>query len=155
MGKIINYRRLFIYIITPLLFLTLLTSCLLSGLYAKYVSGSGNLDSARVATYDMSVTNEIQESFAVSILPGQSVDYVCNFINNGETAMRCTVYAVKITDEIPHLIFPEPVWYELSANGGAENNVTYTITWDETKTDEQYAGRVELIKIIIRAEQID
>lgn len=80
------------YLVAVLLFLTLLSTHLLSGLYARYTSVATGSDSARVAKFDVQVTGpEDIEIFYGGTGEGP---YDITVVNNSEVAVACNMDVV-------------------------------------------------------------
>lgn len=144
-----------------LLCLTLITTHLTGGLYAKYSTNAQSDDSGRVALF--SVT-ENYTSFSTTLeLPLEPGNYTKDIIveNNSEVAISYTITLENETDNIPLKLAvdnKEAVLDSCSSTHnmtqGATETRTIKVVWPAEGAND-YIGRVDLIKITIVAEQID
>ena len=142
-------------ILVILLTLTWVSAVLISGLYARFASADNDSDGARVAKYDISVNNEFTSTIALSMKPGDTVVYTFDFVNNGETAMKYSVYAEAITNDIPYIVLDTPKTGILQPGGDSVSGVKYSISWNENDASHEYQGRVDYFRFIVKAEQVD
>lgn len=161
-----------------LLSLVMLTTGMISGRYARYVSGASGSDSARVAKF--SVTQAIVyngESLSASIrdveiLPGQTV--VINVIvdYNMEVAAKSTITATNSYEGVPGNLPLSFVVYEPGTDDGAATTGTYSFvanchsgeyqkefvvqaTFPDTGNPQAYIGMVDFLTVSVTTEQID
>ena len=144
-----------------LLCLTLFSSHLCSGLYAKYVSSDSGEDTARVAAFDVSENGAcFSESFLVETVPGIS-ERIITVENNSEVAVTVTVTIENITKNIPYT-------FAIDSDDFAEDKCVVTCSMEPNSTRDiqvaanwseegalAYMGMVDYIELTIRAEQID
>lgn len=144
-----------------LLCLVLITTYMMTGLYARYTYSESMEDSARVARFDISEDGAyFSETLLLETVPGV-VERDIEVINKSEVAVSYKVKVENTTQNIP---------YTFSVNGGTQSldiceetcylqpnstaKVTITATWDEAEA-LKYMGMVDLIKLTIHAEQVD
>lgn len=155
-------------ILAVLLGLTLISFWMLSGLYAKYVTGSQGEDSARVAAFRITDANDIQETYVLnpSLSADEAKKVTVTIENASEAALRYTFsfetegnLPLQITGSGPEgvmLTQEEQVWTtERPAGSGAEESYTFTLSMSNEEQNYQYAGGVESIRLTVRTEQID
>lgn len=145
-----------------LLCLTLISTHMTAGLYARYTSTGSGEDSARVAKFDVTESGTLTETMVLSVIPGEKY-HVGEVVvaNNSEVAVAYTITVKKATDNLPIKLFFE------EGNKGEKITHTGTITpgnpgttftlfsdWTENKGTE-YMGRVDKLEITLKAEQID
>ena len=135
-------------IASVLLVAVLLSTCAISGTFAKYATSANGSDNARVAKWDVKITEKGEESFAFDlfetikdtdgtsdethvaaglIAPGTQGSFTISLASNSEVTANYKVdYTVTNTDNIP---------IKFSVNGGQSwtddlTDVTGTITAD-------------------------
>lgn len=156
-----------------LLFLTLLSTHLCSGLYARYTTTASGSDSARVARFEIEdgTVGTWKEDVVISELrPSESVveSMICaDIINKSEVAVAVTLNVENVYDNLP-------LEFVLLQNGtvvaGPENervDLTYNVApndttpvqlgvyWPQDETNLEFCGRVDLLRLTVRVEQID
>ena len=146
-----NKRINFLNIAKYILFIIILTIYPLSNLYGKYISKDSTQKNATVAKFDVSESFTTEETFSVSIKPGEKVDKDILINNNSDVGILLTISLENLTNNLPLDFFG--VNQEISPN--KKQIVTIGVSWNENLTSPEYAGKVDVIKIIIRAEQID
>jgi len=154
-----------------LLSLVMLTTGIVSGRYARYVTGATGSDSARVAKFKVNQSilyqeENLSQSATVpmpDILPGGSRSVFVEVAHDTETAVKNT-FKVDSTGNLP-LTFRVSEKNTRAAMGG-EEEFTYTpgtftvqydvtITWPDTANAQAYIGMVDLLTITVTTEQID
>ena len=156
-----------------LIFLILLSSTLVGGFYARYVSNSAQGDHARVAKFDIVESGqEFQQAFAISLDPQENTvlkDGAVVLTNNSEVDVRCTFYT-ESTENLPltytwtgdglvGTVDPETsaISFVLDSNGEAKT-FDLAITWDLADPQNSefiYNRQVDGIVLKILCEQID
>lgn len=147
-----------------LFYLTLVSICLTSGLYAKYLVSDSAEDSARVAKFSVTETaTQFSSDLVVEVEPGTLTKEI-EITNASEVAIDYTVTIKNTTNNVP---------FQFSLDTFSDTNVaedTYTATCSmasgEIETHsikvilgqenaQNYIGMVDMITIDIVAEQID
>ena len=146
-----------------LLCLTLFSYHLCGGLYAKYLATGYGEDAARVAKFDVSEDGVYfsENIFIDETAPGSHKNQIY-ITNNSDVAVACVVTIKNSTQNIP---------YSFSINGSSfsmnecsvtcylepntkDNKIEIIMEWDEEGA-LKYMGMVDMIKLTIRAEQVD
>lgn len=144
-----------------LLLLVLATTCLLSGLLARYRSGAGGSDSARVARFEIETAGDLYtEQFILEMLPGDALECsTMQIVNKSETAVRCTP-KVETTGNLP-LTFTwcdengaEVSATDLAYNGGTAT-LTLEVSWPDTDDSYLYHREIEHVTVVVSCDQID
>ena len=76
-----GFGNIIMTLATILLCLTLISSYLTAGMYARYVSSDSSSDSARVATFRVTETGNLTRSFAAELIPGETYIIPINVAN--------------------------------------------------------------------------
>lgn len=137
-----------------LLFLTLLSIHLTSGLFARYTTTVTASDSARVAKFDVDVTADI-EDITVDCAQSDSGTFILTVTNNSEVTVRYTLiltllenkqikatdlYMYKDTDDTPY--FPKNNVYTftnlgtLTPGANQTHNITFGVYSWHTVTED-------------------
>ncbi len=149
-----------------LLCLTLFTTHLTSGLYARYTTTASGSDSARVAKFEVKYTmpNNVVFDLAPSGTQSQSIEI--EFTNNSEVTVR---FGIKITTSVPlpnKLVLKVSDEKYVTADGSKMEYIienvwsasplsgeeTFTLTIDASSVSDAFSGDVSISAV---AEQID
>ncbi len=178
MGKRTEKLNIALLAAAVLLCLTLFTTHLVGGLYARYTTSAESSDGARVARYAFDVKGgTTEQEFTINLAgikkPGDpaSVTFtVTNANENGvcEVAQQYTVYVTELgslpltysignTNAKAMVAGSEKVLLTGNLAAGVEDSETITlnISWPDDETNPNYAGGVASLHIRIVAEQID
>lgn len=153
------------YIACALLCLTLITTYMTSGLYARYTAQDEMYDGARVAEFE--VTDQytsFSQNMRFDIAPDDEYTAKVTVKNNSEVAINYKLSVNNVTENIP-LKFKVSsdggnTYKDLPyrgfdmAPGGATAIYTLKVEFDD-KNAINYMGMVDLIMIELKAEQID
>lgn len=147
------------YLGAILLILTFFTTSLTGGLYARYLSGDSNHESARVARFvideDFSdIASYIPISLELQSDPSKPIflaTYAVEISNQSEVAVRCTLTPENITKNLP-LAFSAT---ELNLKAGETNTVTVNIEWKDGYTSESLANKNDLVRLTLTVAQLD
>lgn len=158
-------------LVCVLLMLVLVTTGMVSGQLARYVTRATGTDTARVAKFSITQEGTLTESFTLPIAPGGSIQRTVTVTNDSEVAVNYRIAVSNPEDNLP-LEFsavdsennPLPITgsgnaVELTGflEPGSAVSETYTLTirWKAGQTDDFYAGKVDLIRVTLIAEQAD
>lgn len=134
-----------------LLFLTMISIHMTSGLYARYTTTAEASDSARVAKFDVSVS-DTRQLVPILIQPGEEVQKFFTVENKSEVAVNLNFTVSSAYSNLPleclHLVSAEVA-------PGATTEVPLLITWPAAEIDDKYIGMVDLLEISVRVEQVD
>lgn len=157
--KELNKRTPLVFKIGVLLLCAMLiTSYMMSDLYARYTVTAFAGDSARVAKFTFTDA-DMQAQFQYitiesSVYPGQTVCNInASIENKSEVAIRYVVNFENLTGNLP-INYPLPISFDVIAPGG-EVTVNYPITWSSTDNSPDYAGKMDIIRITVSVEQVD
>ena len=151
-----------------LLSLVMLTTGMVSGRYARYVTSATGSDSARVAKFTVtqqSITRGETEDLTQTIpmpliLPGESHtvniaiahDAVNNIIEVSSTNNLPLQFSVS--DRSSRQVLGNPA-SEYFAPGIHTKEYTVTISWPDTTNAQAYIGMVDLLTIKVTTQQVD
>ena len=158
-----------------LLGLVMLTTGMVSGRYARYVTSASGSDSARVAKFHVTHTGEVltQSIAQVPLRPGTSVTKTVTVTYDMEVAARSIITATNAYEGVPgDLPLTFRVYAGDTASGTATtgshsfvdthtpgSNVTKTytveITFPAVENSLDYNGMVDMITISVTTEQVD
>lgn len=136
----------------------LVTSYMMSDLYARYTVTAFASDSARVAKFTFT-DDQMQmqaQSFVISspVYPGQTVCAVNATIRNeSEVAIRYVVNFENLTGNLP-INYPLPISFNVIAPN-EEVTVNYPISWPANENSPDYAGKMDIVRITVSVEQVD
>lgn len=167
-----------------LLCLVLVSTYLLSGLYARYTTSATGTDEARVAVFGSSesVTLDSGGGLLASMVPGNSATYKITVSNAQGDRVSEVAQSYNVEVETAGNL---PLTFTLSENGkgtiaesssasaafsihsfaaddmrfaaGAPQSKTYwlTVTWPANKNDAKYANVPDFIQVNVNVSQID
>ena len=156
--------------VAALLMMVLVTSGMVSGRFARYVTTATYEDGARVAKFNI-IENRgtLITDMRADIAPGTSTEMI-SVQNFSEVAVQFTIKVESLYDNIPLkfqiLDGTTSVAETKTANedltftstiGAEQETKTYTlnIIWPIDETNINYCGRVDLIQVTLDAVQID
>ena len=154
-----------------LLSLVLITTGMVSGRYARYVTSASGSDSARVAKFmvtQQSITRGETEDLTKTIpmtliLPGESHTVNIAIAHDAEVAVN-NIIEVSSTSNLPlqfsvsdrssQQVLGNPA-SEYFAPGMHTKEYTVTISWPDTTNAQAYIGMVDLLTIKVTTQQVD
>lgn len=162
-GTANNKSRPVVFYATMLLFLlTMITTSMTSGLYARYTTAASGEDSARVAAFSIQSEGELSQSFSLSLLPGGDTSKAIEITYSGEVAVRY-VLTVESTGNLP-LTFSidgqtaakqsNQITVKLSPGTHTKEH-TLRIAWPIDENGYGYSTEMDLITVRVECEQID
>lgn len=152
-----------------LLCLVMISFNLMSGIYARYSVTASSSDSARVAKFDIHYDVKREDNTTTAFLnidltPGATRKYELQVKNASEVAVNYTLSAQLLTANLPlemtltgqNAAKDGKVWTGSGSFAPNADGVTYTleIKW-AGDTSAKYAGEVDAVRVVVRAEQID
>lgn len=159
-----------------LLMYLLLCTVVMSGVtFSKYVVTASGGDGGRVAKFNISADlSEFDDKFEISMTPDSKYEYTLDVKNGSETSVQITAFL----EEDGNL--PLGFTYKKISNGGTEmsgdmaksadeSGYSFTdflepgkggsykifISWTENSDEYSYANGVALLRLMVKAEQID
>ena len=173
-----GYGNILMTVSGILLCLTLITSYMTAGMYARFVSSDTGSDSARVAAFRVTESGEVSQSFSAALAPGRPHMTQIVVDNASEVAVTYTISIKNESRNLPVVFILSDAAHgtadEFIANGtplNAESNYSYVgyiqpstvctyylmIHWPPTteENDIQYIGMVDRINVTLTATQTD
>lgn len=161
MGHTRQKGKYILYTVIILLCLVMTSLWLLSNMYARYTTGTTSEDGARVAKFNVTQgDSELKQQIELKMSPGEEKIYTIQVINHSEVAI-----AYKIEADTPYKNLPIKVTMEennsaitqgeISANDTTVHTYAVKISWPKSDQDAEYAGKADLLKLTLKAEQID
>lgn len=142
-----------------LIILTAISFSLVVATYSRYIttkinSSENDGKNPEVAKFDVSEYLDGVGEFdtlSITLKPGEKKVQNIIVSNSSEVAISYTISLENVTNNLP-LEFTN---YSGTINAN-ETNVacSVTISWDELKNSPEFAGKTDVIRIIITAEQI-
>lgn len=176
-------QNIIVYAAIILLLLVVVSSCMVSGLLAKYTAGKTGSDQARVAMFEFNETlsnEQVQQILVKDLKPGDTAQYiftVSNFSTTtqsvSETALRyefeviCEnnlplTYSVSgvnstNTGSLASRVINRLKWNDGTMPAGEQTLHTYTvdIAWDVNEKEYEYSEEIDMLVITLKSEQID
>jgi hypothetical protein len=142
-----------------LLVLVLLSTALVAGRYARYVSTASGEASARVAKFRVTESGALTQTLRLTMAPGDVKSLAVVVENDSEVTVNYTVDVENRYGNLP-LAFAL-MDGEARLSGGAEllpgqtKELALRITWPVGTGDEQYVGKVDEIRLTVRTTQMD
>lgn len=155
------------YTLAILLCLVLTTFWLMCNMYAKYSAQASGSDSARVAKFNVTEAGTATKQIKADVYPGFSQTYNVDVTNASEVAIS---YSMDIQNKYENL----PLEFKMLDNSGKEitsksidisatdhdtHRYQLQISWpketNESATDPDYAGKMDVIEITLNAVQKD
>lgn len=136
----------------------LVTSYMMSGLYARYTVTAFASDSARVAKFTFT-DGQMQmqaQSFVIyssSVYPGQIVgSYQVAIENKSEVAISYVIKFENLTDNLPVKDVTRPPDVLVP---NQTTSIIFQIPWLSTDNSPDYAGKTDIVRITVSVEQVD
>ncbi len=161
-------RNIPLRVAAVLFYLTLCTTYLVSGLYARYATGAQNSDQARVAKFSIEGGEMLSQTIEADLIPGMKQEENLSIHNNSEVAVE---YTVTVSNETGNL----PLQLKMTKTDSTQvkegtGSVTFTQTqlpnnqvdryhleigWNAGDSDPDWMGKVDHITVTVTASQID
>jgi len=152
-----------------LLCLTLFSTYLAGGLFARYVTSGQNGDNAGVAKFSIKGSGGLlEQTIEAELIPGGEKSVDLQIVNDSEVAVAYTVTVTNRTRNLP-LGFrieksgttapvaanDEATFTEQRLPGSYTDNYTLYIEWEADKNDPAPMGMVDYITVTVTAVQTD
>lgn len=147
-----------------LLCLTLTSSCLLSGLYARYSTQAVGSASARVAAFRVTTAFAEPQTVRVNLgrmTPGSSGSYTFSVTNDSEVKIQ-NIIKLTATNNLPlsfqldgEAVSSGSTVTTSALSYGQTAAYTLTVSWNEGEIDAKYANEVDALWVTVTSEQID
>jgi len=92
--------------------------------------------------------------YLVDFKPGDSITYDIKLTNSSEVAVQYTI-SYTTTGNLPLEYSEISGTMPAKTDGQVESDIEYIIKWDSTKNDISHIGKIDVIQIIVKIEQID
>jgi len=171
MGKFLHLlktnKNIPIYAAAVMLCLTLLSSYVVSGVYASYATNSRTNENARVAKFSVEGDGVLLRPIEAKLSPGESLKETLNIHNNSEVTVEYTLTVSSATNNLPLHFKVTKTGASLEQEG---NDITITnqqlpgshvdqyeldIEWGAGDNDPAVMGMVDYIAVTVTAVQID
>ena len=136
--------------------LVLLSSQMVIGINAKFLSSDSATDEARVASFkiEADVTDGGTNITApIDMMPGSVQELTITVKSSSEVAVKVTIN-VETAGNLPLTISEAVSTFDINAGGGTFKK-TITISWDGSLNDAKYSGEIDIVRIFITTEQAD
>ena len=152
-----------------LLMLVLVTSGMVSGRFARYVTTATYEDGARVARFSIVETGALSTMLQADIIPGARMELI-NVKNYSEVAVEFTITVDNVYRNIPLTFELKNGEQALAGTENIDGSVSFTgsigpgqqeqqlqlyLIWTPGADSIDYIGRVDLVEITLDAVQID
>lgn len=146
-----------------LLYLTVLSTCLVSGLFARYTATAQNTDQARVAKFSITGDGRLVQPIETAIAPGETQPVILAIKNESEVSVE---YTITVTNETKDL----PLTFRIGGSAASTGGTTFTaqqvpgnhtdqytlnIEWPAVEDNPARIGMVDYITVTVTATQID
>ncbi len=172
MGKYLfkSQKNIPMRIAAVLLCLTLFSTYLVTGLFARYTTSAQGSDHARVAKFSIQGSGALSRSIEASLFPGESQTATLIIENNSEVAVEYTVAVTNVTNNLPlsFRMVKEGASPTVDTNGTTftarqipgshTDKYTLYIDWkadNDGNRDPDWMGKVDYITVTLTAVQID
>ncbi len=172
MGKYLfkSQKNIPMRIAAVLLCLTLFSTYLVTGLFARYTTSAQGGDHARVAKFSFEGSGELLQSIEASLFPGESQTATLIIENNSEVAVEYTVAVTNVTNNLPLSLRMEKIEASSTVDingttftvqqipGNHIDMYTLYIDWEATTDEDRdpdWMGKVDYIAVTVTAVQID
>ena len=144
-----------------LLILVMLSTSMLAGRYARYVSTGSGSDSARVARFSVTEESELlTQDIMFGISPAESDSVAIQVRNDSEVAIQYTVDLVNSTGNLPmefsvkagENTYPLPFSGDMAPD--SQEQYLLIASWDGA-ADPSFGGMVDLVQLRLQAIQLD
>ena len=159
-------------VVAVLLMLVMLSTGMVSGRYARYVTTATYEDGARVARFNVVMTEyPLVTNVETKIKPGESTMDAILVKNYSEVAVALTFRAETVHGEIPLMLTlvdgetvlatnnpaeNTPLIYKVDVPAGQEiSNMKIRVSWPADGNNLQFVGKANLVRITAIATQID
>ena len=131
------------------------TTYMISGLYARYTTSRDGADGAIVARFEFSdnFDEKMQTLTLTDMFPGDEREITVEISNDSETTIRCIVELENLTNNLPVVPAEGIVVTSGTIVPDSEGQITVRLEWDELKNSIAYAEMIDVIRISVRVEQ--
>ena len=142
--------------VAVLLILVMLSTSMVAGRYARYVSTASGSDSARVAKFLVTSTGELKTFTNITIVPGATVTKTLEVVNDSEVTVECDFAVKNYYNNLPLTFTCQGTdgAGKVIAPGGT-GKIDLLISWPASANSDSNIGKVDLIEITLSAVQVD
>lgn len=170
MRKSIKIHVIVLRAAAALLILVLITSSIISGRYARYVTTTSGSAEARVAKFVVTQSilhegiNQTQTVSMPTIVPGGKVQIDIEVLHDTETSVRDIVNIESLYGNLPltfsvqeaETVKSDSATFEaVYLPGNFTKKYEALITWKPGSNDVDYIGMVDMLVITVTSEQVD
>lgn len=163
-------RNIPMYAAGVLLCLTLLTTHIVSWLYARYITVGSAVDAARTAAFYLEAEGTLMQYVQSDIIPGTPQQKTLKIVNHSEVAMEYCLTVRRETSNLPldvtltgsEMIQELNGTFSVTAtlNPGEQTDVyTLTLQWEASETEPDpnlaYMGMLDYFTVTVDAAQVD
>lgn len=137
--------------------LTLLSTHLTSGLYARYSTTWSGSASARVAKFEVTDTGTFTQDLYLEYNPGANNNYTIVVENRSEVTVKCSVEVKRLSNNIPvdMTVTGSITDVTFAPNDTTGKSMDLTLNWPSSKNDAAYSYEVDAFRVTVTAEQIN
>lgn len=148
-------------IMLSLLIMVVLSFSLVGNLLAKYSTGGGNSETARVAKFK--ITESGISSIDISsekFRPGFTFEQPVEITNESEVAVnyvlaKTTTGNLPLRFELNDRDFTTSTYSDIIEPNSAKKSYVMKVIWPETENNPEYSGMVDSIKLTLTVNQVD
>ncbi len=173
MGKLLHLlktnKNIPIYAAAVLLYMTMISSYCISGVYASYATSEVLGDNARVAKFSVKGDGILSQPVEAELVPGTKETASLNIYNNSEVTVEYTISVSNETGNLPLELRmtkegdPTPIQVgtgsvTLTAQqlpGEHVDRYGLDIEWKAEDDDPEWMGKVDYIAVTVTAVQVD
>jgi len=161
-------RNIPIRLAAVLFCLTLFSTYLVTGLFARYTTSAQSSDRARVARFSIKGDGDLSKTITAELAPGGFQDVILKIQNDSEVAVEYTVEVTNETKNLPLCLSQKKE--DGSFSDSVEDSITFTdqqipgshidsytlrVYWPKGDNDLALMGMVDYITVKVTAVQID
>ena len=164
MNRSENLKNAVLRLAAVLLCLTVLSVCMMGGLFARYTTSTSFSDGARVAKFEFSAEEmgEQNADFAFNIVPGETKEIGAVISNDSEVALLCTIkinsegsLPLEFTASDSELKKIGDNTWTLTLEPGTVDGKEIKFSVAPASSSYEYSGCAALFDFSVIAEQID
>ena len=141
-----------------LLILVILTTSIVSGRYARYVTMVSDGASARVARFRVEESGELLSTLSVSLSPTDTIQKTITVENASEVTIEYTVTVENLYENLPleyRLLSGDKETTKAVLLPGQSGKLCLEIHWQDDKWQDDYINMVDLLVVKLIATQVD
>ena len=149
------------FIMLSLLIMVVLSFSLVGNLLAKYSTGAGNSETARVAKFKITESGISTVSISSEkFRPGFTFEQPVEITNESEVAVnyvlsKTTTGNLPLRFELNSEDFTSSTYSDTIEPNSEKRAYVMKVIWPESENDLKYAGMVDSIKLMLTVNQVD